>query len=345
VSATQKPLPDADGVNLFPPNLDYAYFENAERYPFVPRPAVGRTAVQPVNAWWLADASLLAYATPEFAKLVFARAGLTGFDSFDALTTQAFVAHNDDFAIVVFRGTEIKSVGVVRDVCLDLELELVDSGFGGKVHAGAKENLDSVWHGPKGLQAHLRALSADRPSRTVWLTGHSLGAATATVAAQRIEPVAGLYTFGSPRTVDEEFYRRFAVPTFRFVNNNDFVARLPPPLPLQLPSLSRYHHVGTLEYFDSEGRLRLGTSVRDRFVEGLRGALAYQFQRHGRLARPLQVLMRLGDGTLADIPFDALADHAPLLYALRVWNGCVVGAGSKDSPFGRVGPLVDGLGN
>lgn len=133
-----KQLPPATFGNLVPPNKDYAYFENAHRHPFLP--IAGR--FEPVNSWWLADAALLAYADAEFASTRFKYAGLTAVEFFTSRNTDCFVAHNDDIAIVTFRGTEVADY---RDFVTDLNIQLVDSGQGGKVHRGFKEALDEVW--------------------------------------------------------------------------------------------------------------------------------------------------------------------------------------------------------
>ncbi len=338
VNTQRKPLPQVDGANLFPPSLSYAYFEHAERYPFDPRVDPARATPSPVQAFWLVDAALLAYAAPDFARPRLAAAGLAGFQAFDAGGSQCFVAHNDAFAIAAFRGTEIKSADAVRDLCTDLDLELVESGFGGRVHAGAKRYLDALWSGSDGLAEYLRALRAERPARPLFLTGHSLGAAVATLAAQRIADVAALYTFGSPRPGDARFRRTLRVSAFRFVNNNDLVPWLPPPLPLP-PSLDRYCHLGALQYLDRDGVLHAQLSPRERLADGVRGALAYQLHLQGELARPLQALMHLLDGSFGELPFDALSDHAPLLYALQVWNACMAPAQAAPARHGLLRAL------
>ncbi|MCA9453043.1 MAG: hypothetical protein KC584_10520, partial [Nitrospira sp.] len=72
---------------------------------------------------------------------------------------------------------------------------------------------------------YLDGLKEEKRDRTFWFTGHSLGAALATLAADRYGDVQGLYTFGSPLVGDEGFARDFYVSGYRFVNNNDVVAR------------------------------------------------------------------------------------------------------------------------
>jgi triacylglycerol lipase len=87
---------------------------------------------------------------------------------------------------------------------------------------------------------------------TCWL---ALGAALATLAVaklrlERDEAVNGLYNFGQPRAGDAEFARvfdlDFAPQTFRYVNDQDIVPRVP-------LRLMQYSHVGTFRYFDENG--------------------------------------------------------------------------------------------
>ena len=71
----------------------------------------------------------------------------------------------------------------------------------------------------------------------VWVTGHSLGAALATLATIRLTndgiPVNGLYTYGCPRVGEVKFRSLFeenvTARAYRLVNNNDIVARIPIP--------------------------------------------------------------------------------------------------------------------
>ena len=223
---------------VFGPQTAYPYFQHQQMHPF--RYASQRFEI--VNAGWCADASLLVYINdPDFvAKTWKDRAGLeaecVGFDRTGPHGTQYVVAHNMDFILVSFRGTEIKEK---EDILTDAKWIPVDSGQGGDVHQGFKDALDSVWDGL------LHSLQKLQSGRTVWFTGHSLGAGLATLAADRYAPTQGLYTFGSPRVGDESFKKDFHVNAYRFVNNNDIVTRVPPP--------GLYSHVGRLLYIDSQG--------------------------------------------------------------------------------------------
>jgi len=83
-----------------------------------------------------------------------------------------------------------------------------------------------------------------------------LGAALSTIMAASCVnaglSIAGHYNFGSPRVADSSFTsfynERCASVTFRFVNNNDIVPRIPP------RGLS-YDHVDFKRYLDRHCRL------------------------------------------------------------------------------------------
>ena len=202
--------------------------------------------------------------------------------------------------IVAFRGTEVKGgfARVARDILSDSRALPVDSGQGGKLHRGFRDALDEVWDGApaqRRLRDFLARLDPDG-HRSVWLTGHSLGAALATLAAHRQGRVRGLYTFGSPRVGDARFAADFHVPTWRFVNHQDLVPNLPPRLAPFFP----YGHVGELKYIDRTGQVGPEQTPDE--------------------SEPTAGRTRIDALLAGEIPFALLADHAPLYYALRCRN-------------------------
>ena len=78
--------------------------------------------------------------------------------------------------------------------------------------------------------------------KDVYMTGHSLGAAMATIAATRYQPIE-LFTFGSPRVGGSKFIRNIKCPHLRFMNNNDIVCRIP-------PAWLGFRHHGDMIYFN-----------------------------------------------------------------------------------------------
>jgi surfactin synthase thioesterase subunit len=224
------------------------------------------------NAYKLGILAQLAYLNP---KTVEADLVPLGFDlkhkfleahRLGIANTQAFVAENRDYAVLAFRGTEVRE-GVV-DVFTDVfgAYNLKPKGEFGNVHAGFYTALDIIWDQ---VRAELESLPAGKP---VFVTGHSLGAAVAVLAAIRIKSelpkikVAGLYDFGQPRVGDRGFAKKaddffvaaernegFAIG--RFVNENDAV-------PLMGTTLAGYVHANEgLRYFDKSGKLLEGSAA------------------------------------------------------------------------------------
>jgi triacylglycerol lipase len=308
----KKALPPSTLDELRPPNRNYRFFEDQQNNPFKPE----ATNFELVNAWWLAEAALLAYANENAIDQAFEEAGLkaAGFavQSLSGLNTQCFVAHNDSFIIVSFRGTEIDNFwGSVLDWATDFRFIPLPDGHGGLVHKGFGDAVSAIWGQ---LEARLRQIeSTSESKRKLWITGHSLGAALATLAADRAMragfDVQGLYTYGSPRVGDHGFKQRFSEEaleqrTYRFVNNSDIVARVPPS--------GLYTHVGTLKYIDNAGHLHSPIDesqvISDVDLLQLSPALL-RFRFMGHLVGGVHVILP-----------GFLADHAPVYYAIHIWN-------------------------
>ncbi len=287
--------------NIAPPYKDYAYFDDCQHYPF----HYDTDSFNIVNAWWLIEAATLSYAEEDFVKMRFQKAGLPEVEYFTGKSTQCYVAHNNDFVIVAFRGTESRKRegkddirDIVEDIKADADIRLVDSGKKGKVHRGFNEALDEIWDE---LSAYIHDLH--NKGRDVWITGHSLGAALATLAAFRFHPVKGLYTFGSPRVGDSGFCKNYPVTSYRFENNNDIVCKVPPPMP------GLYSHVGKLKYIGSDGIIHDDIGTWKRWIDGMEGRFRNAF---GMVRR----------GMKGVVP-DAIKDHVPVLYAIHIRNNLV----------------------
>jgi hypothetical protein len=310
----KKPIPEPTAQTVFPPNLDRDYFADAIQNPFRPQ----ARGFEAVNAWWLAEAALLAYADEAFARQQFGRAGLGQVTFVSEAGSQCYLAENRDFVLAVFRGTQVLKPGqatdrirgleeTVRDFIADADFRLGEWVPDRFVHDGFKRGLDSIWS-----QLQPRLLEHVRARRPIWITGHSLGAALATLAADRLGTAQGLYVFGSPVVGERRFAAGFHVDAQRIVHHRDIVARVPVFGPFDRPAmgLGDYVHVGTLRFIDGDGRLRDeaggAESIQGLTREAVRALFTLPLQ--GRLA----ALLGIGRG-----PFD---DHAPLYYALRCWN-------------------------
>ena len=151
---------------------------------------------------------------------------------------RGFVAMLDGSVVLSFEGTE-----TLTNWLDDLKFAKTDRNMscaGCKVHSGFYD----CW---KGLDApmveHVRALREAHPAAPVYVTGHSLGAAIAVIAAYILQydlgvPIAGVYTYGGPRVGNRAFasYYLFAVRDARDV------APHPPPRPGAAPA-ARGHGV------------------------------------------------------------------------------------------------------
>jgi triacylglycerol lipase len=221
---------------------------------------------------WLAKFADRAYETDRDA--VRRWLGEIGFElaqSFDTQGTQGFLAVSATSAVLVFRGTEKK----LEDWVSDAKFELVDYGefnVPGRVHHGFKEALGFV---TAQVDAALGKLRGRRG--LLHVTGHSLGAALATLAALRCahrqetaDLLHSLHTFGSPRVGDAPFAAAFSSRlgerTFRIVNNEDLVTRVP-------TRAQGYEHVGKLIYIDEAGRLQRDIGYWYRFLNFATNAL------------------------------------------------------------------------
>jgi len=200
----------------------------------------------PGNALWLAELSRLVYRNPPLplpASNDFP-SGTTclrhRFFNSSKTDTQALLVEfggATPFAVLAFRGTEQKS----RDITTDLKFgKITLHGTRIEVHRGFKEALDSVW---QQIEPELDALNCP-----VFFTGHSLGAALATLAARRRPPQA-LYTFGSPRVGDVDFaaaLSSFEAHNHRVVDDQDIVVQVP-------PEELGFIHTGTLHQLTGPG--------------------------------------------------------------------------------------------
>ena len=224
--------------------------------------------------------------------------------------TQAFVAHDqaNKITLVAFRGTEPDDPS---DLFADANFLLTDwadaaGNRSGQVHTGfakaSHEKIDEaeIFRTLKNL------IDPVINSHRILLTGHSLGAALATLMASWL-PGAHLYTFGSPRVGDAAFAQSLKNPVMtRVVNCCDLVTRVPPESGFGFD----YQHVGAFAYIDRNGN-RLAspsdsTITADRFAATAHYLVHHAFLRGTVFSRDL-------------------ADHAPINYVSGVMGTRVSG--------------------
>ena len=296
----RKDLYDITLKNLAPPYPDYEYFKNCDQLPF----RYTSNVFDMVNAWWLIEAATLVYAEIEFVTEKFKlNAGLPEVKLFEVNSTQCFVASNDKFAIAAFRGSEARlreddadPRHIIADWMTDLDFLPETWDQGGMVHRGFKKALQDVW---PDLEDYISNLQNN--NRKIWMTGHSLGAALATLAADRYGNVQGLYTYGSPRVGDQDFKEDFNVNAYRFVNNSDIVTKVPP--------ANMYCHVGELKYIDSGGIIHDNTNRWAKWSDEIEGKFKNVFNAFGQTRKGFTEAL-----------LDPIVDHVPTRYAIHIWN-------------------------
>ena len=144
-------------------------------------------------------------------------------ETFDTNRTQAILVSFGNSIILAFRGTEATSI---KDIKSDAKAKTTSCETGGKIHTGFKEAFENVSFDIQ------KKLNEDKfKDKPLFITGHSLGGALATIAAKKLLHEGGLaacYTFGSPRVGDEELIANIKSPIYRLVNAADCVTMLPP---------------------------------------------------------------------------------------------------------------------
>ena len=162
------------------------------------------------------------------------------------IDTQGFHYNDDEYNVIVFRGTEFP---YPRDLitCLKApKVEYPHAASAGKVHQGFLHAFDSV----KEQIEKIFDVPENRACPTI-LTGHSLGGAVAQLAAAYIaekyqgHPCADsmVYTYGSPRVGDAQWVRYFSQVRpfihFRHRHLEDLIPLLPPQrLDMHYPALA-----------------------------------------------------------------------------------------------------------
>ena len=244
------------------------------------------------TALTLAKAAYLTYEDKSYVREICQRWGIADDNSLRYFNsrvqdTQAFMLKTNDFIVLAFRGSQ-----ELKDWQTNFSTRLKRFNLGttmeplqedmipprGQVHRG----FQTAWESVEGnvirqLQKWKQEQSGDLP---LFITGHSLGGALATVAAASLTKqkfiVQGLYTFGQPRVGDLVFAAEMRLmldgKIFRFVNNNDIVPHIPPPY-LPWNPFRLYVHVGQRIYFDFRGNMYPHPNPILRFVDFLVGLL------------------------------------------------------------------------
>lgn len=194
--------------------------------------------------------------------------GADDYEHWDREGTQAFLATFGRVCLVSWAGTA-EVVDVWHD--LDCTLERFHQGWG-RVHRGFLAATSYV------TNAIYDAIGQRNRKRTggplkLFFTGHSLGAACATLFAATIaeykQGPVWLTTFGGPRVGNAAFADRFngesSIQHHRYQNNNDAVTLVP-------GWIHGYRHTGRLQYING-GKVITSPKLWERVKWGIAGAV------------------------------------------------------------------------
>jgi hypothetical protein len=235
-------------------------------------PPVKRAAYSDRMAWVLASMSHLVYERFEEGgkakELLLAKLKGGGFELIETFNstetdTQAFLVSNKEYAVLAFRGTEVTKLTDVKTDAKALRISVIE----GRVHKGFTHAYRSV---EKEIEASLKKVYG----LPLYITGHSLGAALATVATQQLErdhvfrdQIAACYTYGSPRVGNKQFDVNFKSVIYRVVNTTDIVTVVP------LLAMG-YIHIGDVRFLSYRmGEFRRGIPILQRLLFFLAGIL------------------------------------------------------------------------
>jgi triacylglycerol lipase len=186
-----------------------------------------------------AQLSNIAYKSPAIASKLFEELGYVS-KYYESDASNVYVVEDATDIIVVCRGTEPSEWS---DISADLSINLAPSRGGvGQVHIGFRTYTDKVW------PQVMKHVTSTREKKHLWLTGHSLGAAMATLMARRFAldntlPIpTALFTYGSPRVGNRTYINAFnkLVQHHRWVNAGDIVTKV--------PISPWYYHCGTCHH-------------------------------------------------------------------------------------------------
>lgn len=217
------------------------------------------------DAYALGLASALAYESAETIKATLQTWGFPTTYCFSkargkTIDTQGFVGIGDTVILVAFRGSESKA-----DWLTNLQANTDPGGFqSSEVHSGFRDALFPVL---LELGALLGQSHHQGQEKSIWITGHSLGGALATLfmalltvadgdCADLVDfKFGGLYTFGAPRVGDRKFAAaleacpRLQNRLFRVMNFGDPVPQLP-------RTYMGFKHGGQAITIDATGQVR-----------------------------------------------------------------------------------------
>jgi triacylglycerol lipase len=198
------------------------------------------------RALLFAELSQIAYYKKAEATKLAKKVGFTTVEFYNIKGAEAYRFMNKHDLVIACRGTQPTQY---NDIKADARAFPVIAETIGRVHGGFKGEVDKLWTLIK------EDIEREQKKRSVWLCGHSLGAAMSTIVASRckgdnilVDPKE-LHTFGSPRVGWRSYLNNFPFTHYRWVNNADIVTRVP-------FLIFGYVHHGQCQYFNHYGNLR-----------------------------------------------------------------------------------------
>jgi predicted lipase len=173
-----------------------------------------------------------------------------------------FKSHHNTI-IIAIRGNKILPLDQLKVDCMVSKQYLNDGG--GYVHSGFLASLNTIYS-----FVYDWMCKHHRRGAKVFVTGHSIGGALATICGARLShanlhPL--IYTFGAPRVGDTTFAERFEnIHLFRFENANDRIPSLP-------STHFGYVQCGEMWYITGQGDLACSSTPWKRFVGNLQGKI------------------------------------------------------------------------
>lgn len=184
-------------------------------------------------------------------------------------------------------------------------------------------------------------LKKNNPQIKYWFTGHSLGAAVASIAAASFKHFHALYTFGSPKVGNLAFSKGLEKKTFRIVNYNDPITFLPPSFNKKE---NKYVHHGKVKFINKDltihNKILSNDNHLTRSISLLSKNIDNVFDKNNDIffeilnlqnmkskketgsspVTPLsQLLIKIKNIILKHKELN-ITDHAPIYYALNLWN-------------------------
>jgi len=232
------------------PGLATDYFNLSEQTPL----QSGTKCFSTSNAWWLAEITRLSYHRNYHNKQDINLGGFK-FEKIAVIDNTNTSTHvsllqvigidingvENTSLVIAFRGTDD-----LADWQTNINVLQQPYANAGKVHTGFKEAYFSI---RDELHGHL-----NNNSLPLFVTGHSLGAALATLTTADIYNTPhfdSCYTFGSPRTGNPAFVDSIQCENiYRVVNNCDVVTTVPLDF-----GIIEYRHIGASYLLTDAGKL------------------------------------------------------------------------------------------